>query len=79
MEEVFQALEDVGVNVPAQIRAKPTTQGLVNYLQARERSLKMQIASLEDRAVLLQRQIERKKKQVEVLEQVIQELRRREE
>ena len=78
MEELIHALEDAGVKVPAQIRAKPTTQGLVNYLQARERSLKMQIAALEDKVVFLQNQIEKKKRQVQVLEQTIQKLRRRE-
>lgn len=74
MEDVVKLVEELGVKIPHQVKETNSPTSIGNYLKGRARVIKIQISALEDKIAFLEKQLEEKKKQLKVLEDVIEEL-----
>ena len=78
VQKVIEFVEDAKVKVPRQMKEHSTPRGLENYLRGRKKLLEVQVSTLQEKIEALHRLLEEKKRQLEVVEMAIEELRREE-
>ena len=74
VDEVVRYLEEAGVKIPRNIKARGNPEGLRNYLKGRKKLLEVQVSVLEEKYIALANKLEEKRRQLKVLEKAIDEL-----